>query len=653
MDQEADEGLCECVGASALTNGTAKGPVMVGDAPRSVPPADRRPGAWALRASRSLSRLRLTARLSLLVAVLLVPTVVATWSFAGVMSSQVAFSAAEREGVTVLTPALAALAETVSGTVPDLDTLRAATAAEPGLGTTKEMAAVDAAASGATTPEGRQQLASALVDLVTAVGNSSNLILDPDLDSFYLMDALVVQAPKSLLGASQAAVAPSGSAEQQVAAQAVLAGQLASAAAALESDITVSASHTADSDLADDTRDLATSVTTVRALSSSLTASLDHPAAADPAPAGTAVGSAVAAATSTLDRLLQARIAGFSERRSVTLAITLVSLLLALAWAAMVVLGFRTDVGLALSSIRAIAAGDLTEHAVPVGRNEMADIGTSIATARGQLRATMTDVADTAQTVAAAAEQLSAASSQVSTESQATSAQAGVVATAADQVSRNVQSVAAGAEQMGASIREIARNANEAAKVADQATRVAATTTRTVTQLGTSSKEIGEVVQVIASIAAQTNLLALNATIEAARAGEAGKGFAVVAGAVKDLARETARATEDITNRVRAIQTDSTGAVAAIGEISAIVSSINDYQLTIASAVEQQTATTNEMTRGVQDAATGSGEIARNVGGVATSADSSYQVVGQMGDAVAELARLSAGLRERIAAFTY
>ncbi len=626
---------------------------MEGDAQRNATHADGRPAAWAGLASRALSRLRLTARLSLLVAVLLVPTVVATWSFAGVMSSQVAFSSAERQGVTVLTPALAALAETVSGTVPDLGTLHSAAAAEPGLDTTKQMAAVDAAASAAKTPEERQQLASALVDLITAVGNNSNLILDPDLDSFYLMDALVVQAPKALLGASAAALDPSGSPQQQVATQAVLAGQLASAAATLQSDLGVSASHTADTRLAAETQALSASATTVQALSSTLTASLAHPDAADPAATGKAVGDAVPAATATLDQLLQARIAGFSQRRSMTLAITLVSLALALAWAATVVVGFRKDVGVALRSMRAIAAGDLTEHAVPVGRNEMADIGSAIATARSQLRATLTDVADTAQTVAAAAEQLSAASSQMSTESQATSAQAAVAAAAADQVNQNVQSVAAGAEQMGASIREIAQNANAAAKVADQATTVAATTTRTVTHLGSSSKEIGEVVQVIASIAAQTNLLALNATIEAARAGEAGKGFAVVAGAVKDLARETAVATEDITNRVRAIQTDSTDAVAAIEEISTIVGSINDYQLTIASAVEQQTATTSEMTRGVQEAATGSGEIARNIGGVATSADSSYRVVGQMGDAVAELARLSAGLRERIAAFTY
>jgi len=161
------------------------------------------------------------------------------------------------------------------------------------------------------------------------------------------------------------------------------------------------------------------------------------------------------------------------------------------------------------------------------------------------------------------------------------------------------------------------------------------------------------VVKTISQIAAQTNLLALNATIEAARAGEAGKGFAVVASEVKDLAQETARATEEITRRVDAIQADTTGAVAAIGEISKIIASINDYQLTIASAVEEQTATTNEMSRSVTEAATGSGEIAANITGVATGAANSSEVLVQMGSSVDELAKMSADLRQRVAAFTY
>ena len=160
-------------------------------------------------------------------------------------------------------------------------------------------------------------------------------------------------------------------------------------------------------------------------------------------------------------------------------------------------------------------------------------------------------------------------------------------------------------------------------------------------------------VGLITTIAGQTNLLALNATIEAARAGEAGKGFAVVASEVKELAQETARATEDISKRVETIQADTAGAVDAISQISSVIGEINDYQLTIASAVEEQTATTNEMSRSVQEAAGGSTEIATNIVGVSTAASSTTQALGQTRQAVDELSRMAGDLRTTVARFTY
>ncbi len=227
----------------------------------------------------------------------------------------------------------------------------------------------------------------------------------------------------------------------------------------------------------------------------------------------------------------------------------------------------------------ALASGDLTVVPVVHAQDELGQMAESLARAQSAMRATLAQVGEVSEAVAGSAEEMSAAGAQVASGAEETSAQAGVVAAAAEQVSRNVQAVAAGAEQMGASIREIAQNAHEAARVAAQATGVAEATNHTVAKLGVSSKEIGDVVKVITTIAEQTNLLALNATIEAARAGEAGKGFAVVAGEVKELAQETAKATEDISRRVDAIQTDTEQAVDAIAQIAQIVASINDYQL--------------------------------------------------------------------------
>ncbi|WP_029068289.1 methyl-accepting chemotaxis protein [Jonesia quinghaiensis] len=303
--------------------------------------------------------------------------------------------------------------------------------------------------------------------------------------------------------------------------------------------------------------------------------------------------------------------------------------------------------------LAAAGDGDFTHATTTDGHDEIGQLAKNLTRTQESLRLLVAGIVESSQTIAAASEELAAGSSQVTVGSDETSSQAGVVAAAAEQVSRNIQTVAAGAEQMGASIREIAQNASEAASVAGNATSVAHAANEQITRLGTSSTEIGNVIKVITSIAEQTNLLALNATIEAARAGEAGKGFAVVASEVKDLAQETAKATEDIARRVEAIQGDTTGAVTAINEITNIVSSINDYQLTIASAVEEQTSTTTEMSRSVAEAATGSGEIAANINGVANAASGNAHTLTQMGDSISELARLAAELRAQVSRFTY
>jgi methyl-accepting chemotaxis protein len=205
---------------------------------------------------------------------------------------------------------------------------------------------------------------------------------------------------------------------------------------------------------------------------------------------------------------------------------------------------------------------------------------------------------------------------------------------------------------MGASIREISANSSEAARVANEAVDAAAATTITIGKLGDSSSEIGNVVKVITAIAEQTNLLALNATIEAARAGEMGKGFAVVATEVKDLAQETARATGDISKQVETIQANTVEAVAAIELITSVIARISDFQTTIASAVEEQTATTSEVTRNVSNAAAGAKDISDNVNGVAQAAQTTAAAVTESQTATEDLARMSSELKQLVAQFT-
>jgi methyl-accepting chemotaxis protein len=260
---------------------------------------------------------------------------------------------------------------------------------------------------------------------------------------------------------------------------------------------------------------------------------------------------------------------------------------------------------------------------------------------------------ENASSLASSSEELTAVSQQMASNAEETAAQANVVSATSDQVSRNVASVATAAEEMQASIREISKSANDSARVAKNAVGVAQLTNETMKKLGESSLEIGNVIKVITSIAQQTNLLALNATIEAARAGEAGKGFAVVANEVKELAKQTAKATEEISQKIEGMQGVTKGAVTAIEEIGAIIDQINDISNSIASAVEEQTVTTNEIGRSVTEAAQGVNDIAKNIGGVATAARNTTHGANDTRTASLELSEMAARLQASVSKFSF
>jgi methyl-accepting chemotaxis protein len=338
--------------------------------------------------------------------------------------------------------------------------------------------------------------------------------------------------------------------------------------------------------------------------------------------------------------------------QTVTMVSMIVGALVVMLIAIWIARAITRPLGRVVAALNRVARRDYTVTVVVRSRDELGDLGRALNEAVSDVRRAIQAVGDSSSTIAAAAEELTAVSATVSSASEESARQADAVVKAAAQVDNGIQTVAAATEQLTAAVREIAQSATDAAGVAGDAATQAEEAMGTVRRLDGSSLEIGKVVKIITSIAEQTNLLALNATIEAARAGSSGKGFAVVAGEVKELAEETARATDEISRQVATIQNDTLAAVAAIERITAVIDRVNGYQTTIASAVEEQSSVTNEISRSVNDAAAGSGAVTANISGVATAAATTAEGSTATQQAAGDLSRLSTDLRTLVGQFT-
>jgi methyl-accepting chemotaxis protein len=529
--------------------------------------------------------LRTSARLGLFCLVLIVPAIVATSSYIAVINAQITFAALERTGLTVSVSALAELADLTAGRPADLAVLHSAVDAHPELGLGKSFDAVTQAAGGT---DASQTEVSALADLVTEAGNTSNLILDPDLDSFYVMDLQIVQLPKALVAAAQTrAPSATGTSAASVGVRAVLAGTLASSADAIRSDISTAGLHTSLNHLADRLEAASRAADTITSAATALTDSLATGRATDVTQVADAVAAAVAPAAQVLDTLLSRRIATFVSSRTLRLSVTAASLVIAVWFAGAVWWLTRRDVRLSVTAVTAIAAGELDEKPLPAGRDEFGDIGRSIGVARTRL-AGQEEELRRAQGVREEQVHTSflhqrESERQLRSRAQKILAETAIVITGElDDVIAEVDAVRGAASTIDARVSSADAATGAVVQRAHEAERVVA-------DVAESLRRVAGMAQLIAGIAGQTRLLALNATIEAERAGEAGRGFTVVANEVKDLAMTTSRSTDQITSTIADLERSTADMATTITAMAGGITGVNEANAKLRGvATEQQ-----------------------------------------------------------------
>ncbi len=610
-------------------------------------------------------RLTLVMKLGLLIALLTVPSVLAGATYIGSQNSRVSVAQRELAGTDVLRPALHALVglSVAEATVPDLTELKQAVARHPELGLDEETAAIETAATG-TDPAAKAAMATAINSLILADANTSGLVLDADLDSFYVMDALVFRVPSAFnrfLDANALYEDPTHSStgataesliKANIGTQAVLAGEIGSSSDTIHANVNAGLDATADPALRDDLTPLIQLSAVLKNEATKLTSSLQNPAPSSfDAPAKVA-SEAIDPAANGLDRLLNARITDISAGRDTVVTVLVIALVLALAWSAVVWLNTRHSVATINAAVAALAHRDLTPKSLPHGNDEFARIGTGLESARGQLASAFGKLATASGQVAAVATQLSATTHTVDDSAKETLDQSQAAAREINDVQTMLSTVSDSGGELTHATHEISNTMAQVNNAAQHARADLDRATEMASGLSDSSQRISESVAAIVAIASKTRLLALNATIEAARAGDAGRGFAVVAAEVQTLAQQSAAASEAIGRVAEDQHTEITNVIAALDRASAAVREAAEAQATVAAAAEEQTATLSQVTDSITGSALASTRIADQMSRVETVAFGTAGTVGQLRQAAEDFDAVAQALSEQVGAFT-
>jgi methyl-accepting chemotaxis protein len=597
-----------------------------------------RPPLLLRPALAAADRMRTSLRLGVLVLVLTIPGIAATYGYTGEANSKIDFSAAERDGTEVVRPALLALADAVAGQAPDLTALAAAVEEYPGL---KLDAALAAVPSATNTAADRLAQATALAALITEAGNSSNLILDPDLDSFYVMDAQIVQLPKALVAAASAAAPEEAGGSAAVAAQAVRAGELAGAAQSLNTDVSTATANTKLDSLGTQLAALEQASEALATLAKTLTDSLADPGPATVTPAAEAIRAAVDPVVDVLNDLLAARIDGFKTERLTVLVIAIGGFVVAAWFAAAVLWRTRRDVALAVVGVTAIAEGDFAEHPLPAGRDELGAIGQALTTARARLIAQDNDLHEV-QSLRDEQLRLSFLHQRQAEIRLRDRAQM-IINESTEVIAEELRLVTS---QVG-DVRQASETIDSGIAATDAATSAvvghAGRAEEVIGSLEQSLRRVAATAAIVNGIAGQTRLLALNATIEAARAGELGLGFTVVADEVKELADTTSRSTEQIAETIQELERDTADMSGTIAAMVSGIGSVGDAATSLRAVAADQGTLVERL----------SGQMGQTIGRVEQMSGLAAQLERRQSDRLAASGSLTlrrAGVRDPIKA---